>query len=81
MSVIRLLERKGVIQLFGTGLLLSPFVNIMAKMYLVSGASSRWNFAFAWKVFEATSVANKVLFIISFVMGLIMLRGSSTAWK
>ncbi len=81
MSVIRLLERKGVIRLFGAGLLLSPFVNILVKIYVVPVVTNRWSFAFAWKVFEANSFPNKALFIISFTMGALMLRGSSTAWK
>lgn len=81
MFVVRILERKDVIRLFAIGLLLSPFVNIGIKIFVLTNVRERWNFAFAWKVFEANPVPNKVLFIASFIMGALMLRGSSTAWK
>lgn len=81
MFVVRVLERKNVIQLFGIGLICSPFVNIFIKIFLLSNVRDRWNFSFAWKVFETNTTPVKLLFLFSVVIGAIMLRGSSSAWK
>jgi hypothetical protein len=81
MFVVRILERKNVIQLFGAGLMLSPFVNIFIKILVLTEVRERWTLSFAWKVFESNPVPNKILFVSSLIIGAVMIRGASTAWK
>lgn len=81
MFVVRILERKSVIRLFGIGLILSPIANIVFKIFLLSNLRDRWNLSFALKVFETNSFSVKALFLCSVVIGALMLRGASSAWK
>ena len=81
MFVVKVLERKLVIRLFGVGLLISPLFNIIAKIFVTTNVPSKWTIVFAMQVIQANTTPNKILFICSMLIGALMLRGASTAWK
>lgn len=82
MSAVKFLERKGVIQFFGAALVIAPFAN--ALMFLVLQKSKnnliyqQLNF---WNVLTSGTPLHYILAVCSFIIGILMLRGSQKAWS
>jgi len=82
MGFVKVLEKKGVIQFFGIALILAPFVNMIVSLAMYNGVVSKWSPSVAFNLLKTTgSWVHFVLYTASFVIGLIMLRGSTKAWK
>ena len=79
---VKVLEKKSVIQLFGICLTLSPFFNI-AMMILTQHTAKnyRWNMPTVNAILSSGTTLQYTLSLMSIIIGIIMLRGSSTAWK
>lgn len=80
MLVVKVLEKKIVIQMFGLMLFLSPLMNMFLTMS-IQPVEEKWTMVQFWKVVNASALPNNVLFAASFVIGLVMLSGSKKAWK
>jgi hypothetical protein len=84
MKVVKLLERKEVIRLFGGGLILAPLFNsYLTFLALKSTAALAGGTGFQayWKVVVAGTMAQHALDISSLVIGCLMLTGLQAAWK
>ena len=81
MVVVKLLERKSVIRLFGVALVLAPFFNILMSMSLQTNIANRWTTKVFFKIISTSSTFDHLLYIASFIIGLIMLSGSAAAWR
>lgn len=80
--VTRFLERKWVIQLFGLGLIIAPFVNILIQFLVLNSKSGiSWRYISISSYLMSGSIANYVLAVGSIIIGCIMLSGSTKAWK
>lgn len=80
--VTKFLERKWVIQLFGLGLIIAPFVNILIQFLVLNSKSGiSWRYISISSYLLSGSIANYILAIGSIVIGIIMLSGSTKAWK
>lgn len=80
--VTRFLERKWVIQLFGLGLIIAPFVNIFIQFLVLNSKSGiSWRYISISSYLMSGSIANYVLALGSIIIGCIMLSGSTKAWK
>lgn len=80
--VTKFLERKWVIQLFGLGLIIAPFVNILIQFLVLNSKSGiSWRYISISSYLMSGSIANYILAIGSVVIGGIMLSGSTKAWK
>lgn len=82
MKVVKLLEKKIVLQVFGLGLILSPFLNAMMNVLQLNiAADDKWT----WSVFSHVLVSGilfqKILNIVSVFIGFFLLSGSLKAWK
>jgi hypothetical protein len=81
-SAVKFLERKQVIQFFGLCLLLAPFVNAYLVLY-----TRMQNYKLTWAQINIISTLksgildNYVLSLVSIVIGIVMLRGSTKAWR
>jgi hypothetical protein len=84
MKVVKLLERKEVIRLFGGGLILAPLFNsyltFLALKSTAALAGSK-GFQAYWKVVISGTLAQQALDISSIVIGCLMLTGLQAAWK
>jgi hypothetical protein len=82
MLAVKFLERKGVIQFFGAALVMAPFAN--AFMFIILQKSKN-NLLYQqlsfWKVLTSGTPLHYALAVCSFVIGIIMLRGSQKAWS
>lgn len=82
MIVTKFLERKWVIQLFGLGLIIAPFVNILIQfLVLNSNSGLSWRYISISSYLLSGSIANYILALGSIIIGCIMLSGSTKAWK
>jgi hypothetical protein len=81
MIATKILERKGVIRAFGACLSLAPLFNTLVSLSMQTGIPDRWNMVMFWHIVSTGSVLNNILYAASFVLGLIMLSGSASAWK
>ncbi len=82
MFAVKILERKSVIQLFGICLTLSPFFNIGMMVWMQHAAKHyRWNMATVHAIASSGTPLQYALSLLSIIIGIIMLRGSTTAWK
>jgi hypothetical protein len=80
--VTKFLERKWVIQLFGLGLIVAPFVNIFIQFLVLNSKSGiSWRYISISSYLMSGSIANYILAFGSIVIGCIMLSGSTKAWK
>lgn len=80
--VTKFLERKWVIQLFGLGLIVAPFVNILIQFLVLNSKSGiSWRYISISSYLMSGSIANYVLALGSIIIGCIMLSGSTKAWK
>ncbi len=82
MFAVKVLQRKGVIQLFGICLLFAPFFNIGMMVWMQHAAKHyRWNKETFWAIASSGTPLQYGLSLLSIVIGIIMLRGSNSAWK
>lgn len=82
MKVVKLLERKEVIRLFGAGLLLAPFINNFISLWLLPDEPSvKWTFAMFVKVASAGVLFQQILDAFSLIIGVVLLSGSTKAWR
>lgn len=80
--VTKFLERKWVIQLFGLGLIIAPFVNILIQFLVLNSKSGiSWRYISISSYLMSGSIANYILAIGSVIIGALMLSGSRKAWK
>lgn len=80
--VTKFLERKWVIQLFGLGLIIAPFVNVLIQFLVLNSKSGiSWRYISISSYLMSGSIANYILAIGSVIIGGIMLSGSTKAWK
>lgn len=82
MKVVKLLENKLVLQIFGVGLILSPFVNAWVSVLQLNIASAdKWT----WTVFAHVLLSGiplqKILNVASIFIGFFLLSGSVKMWK
>ena len=81
-SAVKFLERPIVIKCFGFALLVAPFFNALMFIFLQKSKNSLvYQQLSFWKVLVSGSPLNYGLALCSFVIGAIMLRGSSKAWS
>ena len=82
MKVVRFLEREKVIKLFGLGLVLAPFFNIIIHLWL-----QKIQYKVAWAQINVLSHLKSgnpisyVLAIFSIAIGIKMLGGTTRAWR
>ena len=81
MEIVKLLERKGVIRFFGVGLILSPFFNTFLNMMTFTQIQNRWTWRVFWFVTTNRPLVDQLLYISTFVIGILMLRGAPWVWK
>lgn len=82
MVVVRFLERKWVIQLFGLALIIAPFVNILIQFLVLNSKTGiSWRYVSISSYLLSGSVTNYILALGSIIIGGIMLTGSTKAWK
>lgn len=82
MFAVKLLERKGVIQFFGFCLTFAPLFNIAIAMWMRQiETQQKWNLASFIAALSSGTLPHYALSILSIAIGIVMLRGSVTAWK
>lgn len=81
MLLVKVLEKKAVIRLFGLAMILAPFVNTLAKMALLTEVPNRWSLEIFWKIILIGSFFNQVLYVATLVIGAVMLQGKASGWK
>ena len=81
MEIVKLLERKAVIRFFGIALLLSPFFNTFLTILTFPPNQARWTWKVFWYVTSHRSAVDQLLYISTFIIGILMLRGAPWAWK
>lgn len=80
MFVTKILEKKGVIQSFGVAMILAPFINTLARLY-VSHAASERTFALYWRYLTNKPAFLLILALLTITNGVLMLRGQKSAWR
>ena len=79
---VRILERKGVIRLFGVALILSPIINILFALWVRRlEINQQYTFSIVMRLILSGSITHHILTVASLVIGVIMMQGSSKAWK
>jgi hypothetical protein len=81
MKVVKLLEKKEVIRVFGVGLLVAPLINSFLTMLAMPDPSHAWTLQKYFAIVVAGTMIQHVLDAASLVLGLVLLTGSSQAWK
>ncbi len=81
MEIVKILERKSVIRFFGIGLILSPFFNTFLTIMTFTQVQDRWSWRVFWFVTSNRSFVDQVLYIATFTIGILMLRGAPWVWK
>ncbi|MES2802068.1 MAG: hypothetical protein V4654_06215 [Bdellovibrionota bacterium] len=80
--VTKFLERKWVIQLFGLGLIVAPFINILIQFLVLNSKSGiSWRYISISSFLLSGSMTNYILAVASVTIGALMLSGSTKAWK
>ena len=81
-TAVKILERKSVIRLFGLGLFLAPIINAAIVIWLRKVQVIRpLTLPVIAHLFASGTLTQKFLTLSSIVIGLIMLFGSTKAWK
>lgn len=79
---VKLLERKGIIQLFGVGLILAPFVNTALIIYTrMQSSKVVWANISIINILKNAGWDGYIISLLSIVIGMIMLKGSTKAWR
>lgn len=81
MEIVKILERKSVIRFFGIGLILSPFFNTILTILTFSQIQDRWSWRVFWFVTSNRALVDQLLYIATFTIGILMLRGAPWVWK
>lgn len=81
MFITKILERKGVIQIFGIALILAPFLNTLTKLYVNYSDPSLWTSALYWNYMVNKSTTLQILSALTILCGILMLRGRTSAWR
>ncbi len=81
MIVIKFLERKDVIRWFGIALILAPFFNKVISVSMLTNVTNPFNFNLIAAAFASESLFDHTLSFASLIIGLLMLQGSSKAWR
>lgn len=82
MDVVRFLERKWVIRFFGVALIISPFFNMIVQFLILNSKSGiSWRYISISSYLLSGSFANYFLSAASIIIGIVMLNGSTKAWK
>jgi hypothetical protein len=82
MGLVKVLENKTVIRLFGAALILAPFINTAVSINMMSPPPiNRWDLHLYWRIFSEGSKVDYFLYPLSIIIGTIMLRGSTGVWK
>lgn len=81
-SAVRFLERKQVIQFFGFCLVVAPFVNMYLVLYTrMQDYKLTWGQINILSTLKTGMLDNYILSLISIIIGIVMLRGSTKAWR
>ncbi len=81
-SAVKFLERKRVIQFFGLCLVLAPFVNAYLVLYArMQDYKLTWAQINIINTLKSGILDNYLLSLVSIVIGTVMLRGSTKAWR
>jgi hypothetical protein len=80
MILVKVLERKLVIQLFGLGFLFAPAINTLLSMSLQL-VENRWTYFQMTKVLGVQGFSSNVLSVCSIILGISMLSGSRKSWR
>jgi hypothetical protein len=78
--LVKLLENKWVIRLFGISLIFAPFVNMLLSTADLS-ANHEIKFSLLGSVFSHADSFSRMFYPLSLVIGIITLRGSRLAWR
>ena len=81
MVVVKFLERKDVIRWFGIALILAPFFNKVLSVAMLSNVKNPFNFRLIGAAFASESAFDHALSIASLIIGVLMLKGTSKAWR
>lgn len=81
MQVIKLLEKKEVIRLFGVGLILAPLFNSLLTLIAQPDHPGKWTWHRYFEMAMAGTNVQHVLDVCSIVIGFLLLTGSTQAWK
>lgn len=81
MVVVKFLERKDVIRWFGIALILAPFFNKVLSVAMLSHVSNPFNFRLIGAAFASESNFDHALSIASLIIGILMLKGTTKAWR
>lgn len=82
MFAVKILEKKSIIRLFGIALTIAPFFNIASMVWIQHSAKHyRWNKETVIAIMSSGSPLQYGLGLLSIIIGIIMLRGSTAAWK
>lgn len=81
MFLVKVLEKKSVIRLFGAAFLIAPFVNTLIKLSLLTLVPNPWSLSMFWAVLTAGSITNQILYVATIIIGFLMLRGNAAGWK
>jgi hypothetical protein len=80
MILVKVLERKIVIQFFGLAFFLAPAINTILSMSLQL-VENKWTYHQLSKVLGAQTFSNNILSLCSIVLGITMLSGSKKSWR
>jgi hypothetical protein len=81
MRVVKVLENKNVIRTFGLFLLVSPFINVLISIYFQKASPTKWTLGHMWQEVQNGGTITNLLTVCSIALGLVMLSGSTKAWK
>ncbi len=81
MKVVKLLEKKEVIRVFGVGLWVAPLINSFLTYLALPAAVGSTGFRAYWQIVMSGTTAQHVLDVASLVIGVLLLTGSKSAWK
>ncbi len=81
MEIVKLLERQSVIRFFGIGLIASPFFNTFLTILSLPVVQDRWSWRVFWFITSNRAFVDQLLYVTTFIIGILMLRGATWAWK
>ncbi len=82
MLAVKVLERKSIIQLFGICLTVAPIFNVGVMVWIQHASKNyHWNWPTVMAIVSSGTLLQYALSLLSVVIGVIMLRGSISAWK
>jgi len=81
MILVKVLEKKGVIQLFGAALFVSPFFNTIMTMSLLATSEKKWTSEMFFRILSIETMAIKFLYVTGIAISILMFTGRKSAWK